>query len=165
MPILPRDEQIQDSCAAAYKIRLRSRVVPTTQAASQSIHIRGLGCKKEEGVKSKGVCDLPFGPLSYFWNLQTSQANPRHYCRAYKQLLRGETWRYVWRSHLGYMILFPLIMSVLRLSPPSDTVSFMPCPARCPACPGREDKGSQPSSPRDKASRYIAIAWSCRRRT
>ena len=34
-----------------------------------------------------------------------------------------------------------------------------------PACPDGASRGLQPFSTRDKASRYIAIAWSCRTRT
>jgi hypothetical protein len=58
VPTLPRDEQIQDSCAAAYMIRPQSRAVQDT---SQPTHIRGLGCSKGEGVKFKsgGACGKP----------------------------------------------------------------------------------------------------------
>jgi hypothetical protein len=74
-------------------------------------------------------------------------------------------WRHMWRNCLGYMIFILLITSNLGRSPPSDMVSFLPCPAHRPARPAGADKGLQPFGPRDKASRYIAIAWSCRCRT
>jgi hypothetical protein len=164
VPTLPRDEQIQDSCAAAYKIRPQLRAI---QGTSQPTHTRGLGCSKEEGVKFKStrLFNLPFEPLGLCaGTTKTTQCTIQH----------GQIYTLVTTANVEACVEKPSGVHDLgpsyherswTVSPPSDLVSSLPCPAHRPARPDSADWDLQPFSPRDKASRYIAIAWSCKCRT